>query len=516
MYSEQKEALAQEIELKRPAVLAVSGLHNSGKTTLLEKLLPALRSRGLKVGIIKHDGHDFTPDVPGTDSYRLREAGAEGVAVYSGQRYLLTEMFRLTEQDLLALFERHGYDLVLLEGFKDSGWPKIEVVRKEISDTPVSFQPLAVVGDIPGADLDWKMRRLWPTGSLPRCRACKEKTDMKLIRTEDAAGQVLCHDITQIIPGEFKGARFRKGHIIQSEDIPVLLSIGKENLYVWEKKPGILHEDEAAALLYKAAAGKNIHGTEPKEGKIELIADCDGLLKINREALLAVNRTPQMMIATIHGDLPVKKGQKLAGTRIIPLVIEQEKMDAMQAAAGSEPILNVLPMQAKKFAVITTGSEVFKGRIEDKFTPILVSKLAEYGCEMTFHKVCDDDPAGITTAILEAKEAGCELIFTTGGMSVDPDDRTPLAIRNTGADIVTYGAPVLPGAMFLVSYLDGVPVCGLPGCVMYAKRTIFDLLLPRLLADDAITAEDIARLGEGGLCLGCAECHWPNCGFGHC
>ena len=343
---------------------------------------------------------------------------------------------------------------------------------------------------------------------------------MKLIRTEDAAGQVLCHDITQIIPGEFKGARFRKGHIIQPEDIPVLLSIGKENLYVWEKKPGILHEDEAAALLYKAAAGKNIHGTEPKEGKLELIAACDGLLKINREALLAVNRTPQMMIATIHGDLPVKKGQKLAGTRIIPLVIEQEKMDAMQdamqAAAGSEPILNVLPMQAKKFAVITTGSEVFKGRIEDKFTPILVGKLAEYGCEMTFHKVCDDDPAGITAAILEAKEAGCELIFTTGGMSVDPDDRTPLAIRNTGADIVTYGAPVLPGAMFLVSYLDGVPVCGLPGCVMYAKRTIFDLLLPRLLADDAITAEDIARLGEGGLCLGCAECHWPNCGFGHC
>ena len=187
----------------------------------------------------------------------------------------------------------------------------------------------------------------------------------------------------------------------------------------------------------------------------------------------------------------------------------------MQAAAGSEPILNVLPIQAKKFAVITTGSEVFKGRIEDKFTPILVGKLAEYGCEMTFHKVCDDDPAGITAAILEAKAAGCALIFTTGGMSVDPDDRTPLAIRNTGADIVTYGAPVLPGAMFLVSYLDGVPVCGLPGCVMYAKRTIFDLLLPRLLADDAITAEDIARLGEGGLCLGCAECHWPNCGFGH-
>jgi ribulose-phosphate 3-epimerase len=300
---------------------------------------------------------------------------------------------------------------------------------------------------------------------------------MKLIRTEDAAGQVLCHDITQIIPGEFKGARFRKGHIIQPEDIPVLLSIGKENLYVWEKKPGILHEDEAAALLYKAAAGKNIHGTEPKEGKIELIADCDGLLKINREALLAVNRTPQMMIATIHGDLPVKKGQKLAGTRIIPLVIEQEKMDAMQAAAGSEPILNVLPMQAKKFAVITTGSEVFKGRIEDKFTPILVGKLAEYGCEMTFHKVCDDDPAGITAAILEAKAAGCELIFTTGGMSVDPDDRTPLAIRNTGADIVTCHVEADTEENIL-SALDKIHAKGKKAGVVVKPKTPASAVLP--------------------------------------
>ena len=339
---------------------------------------------------------------------------------------------------------------------------------------------------------------------------------MKLIRTEEAVGHVLCHDMTQIIKDQYKDARFRKGHIVTEDDIPVLLSMGKENLYVWEMTPGMVHENDAAERLLALCGQENMVCSETKEGKIELIADCDGLLKIDRAALLAVNRTPQMMIATIHGDMPVKKGQKLAGTRIIPLVIEQEKMDAMQAAAGPEPILNVLPFRAKKFAVIPTGSEVFKGRIEDKFTPILQNKLAEYGCEMTFRKVCDDDPAGITAAILEAKDAGCELIFTTGGMSVDPDDRTPLAIKNTGADIISYGAPVLPGAMFLVSYLDGVPVCGLPGCVMYAKRTIFDLLLPRLLADDAITAEDIARLGEGGLCLGCAECHWPNCGFGHC
>ena len=203
------------------------------------------------MGIIKHDGHDFTPDVPGTDSYRLREAGADGVAVYSGQRYLLTEMFRLTEQDLLALFERHGYDLVLLEGSRTAAGRKSKLSAKKFRTHRCLSSRWRWWETFRGQILDWKMRRLWPTGSLPRCRACKEKTDMKLIRTEDAAGQVLCHDITQIIPGEFKGARFRKGHIIQPEDIPVLLSIGKENLYVWEKKPGILHEDEAAALLYR-------------------------------------------------------------------------------------------------------------------------------------------------------------------------------------------------------------------------------------------------------------------------
>ena len=192
---------------------------------------------------------------------------------------------------------------------------------------------------------------------------------MKLIRTEDAAGQVLCHDITQIIPGEFKGARFKKGHIIQPEDIPVLLSIGKENLYVWEKKPGILHEDEAAALLYKAAAGQNIHGTEPREGKIELIADCDGLLKIDRRALLAVNSTPQMMIATIHGDLPVKKGAKLAGTRIIPLVIEQEKMEAMQAAAGPKPILNVLPFTRRSLPLSPPAARCSRAALRTSLLP---------------------------------------------------------------------------------------------------------------------------------------------------
>lgn len=341
---------------------------------------------------------------------------------------------------------------------------------------------------------------------------------MKEIRTEDAVGHVLCHDITQIIKDKKKGVVFSKGHIIKEEDIPVLLSVGKEHLFVWEKQPGILHENEAAEILYKICAGSNMHGSDIKEGKIELIADCDGLLKIRRDALFAVNSLGEMMIASRHGDFAIHKGDKIAGTRVIPLVIEQSKMDRAVEAAGPEPIFSVLPFHPKKVAVVTTGSEIQKGLIKDTFTPVLQDKLAEYSCEMIGQTKPGDDRTQITQDILAFARNGADMILCSGGMSVDPDDRTPGAIKDTGADIVTYGAPVLPGAMLLLAYLDmgdrKVPVVGLPGCVMYAKRTIFDLVLPRLLADDRITAAEIAGYGEGGLCLNCPVCTFPNCGFG--
>lgn len=341
---------------------------------------------------------------------------------------------------------------------------------------------------------------------------------MKEIRTEDAVGHVLCHDITQIIKDKKKGVIFSKGHIVKEEDIPVLLSVGKEHLFVWEKQPGILHENEAAEILYKICAGSNMHGSDIKEGKIELIADCDGLLKIRRDALLAVNSLGEMMIASRHGDFAIHKGDKIAGTRVIPLVIEQSKMDRAVEAAGPEPIFSVLPFHPKKVAVVTTGSEIQKGLIKDTFTPVLQNKLAEYSCEMIGQTKPGDDRTQITQDILAFARNGADMILCSGGMSVDPDDRTPGAIKDTGADIVTYGAPVLPGAMLLLAYLDmgdrKIPVVGLPGCVMYAKRTIFDLVLPRLLADDRITAAEIAGYGEGGLCLNCPVCTFPNCGFG--
>lgn len=339
---------------------------------------------------------------------------------------------------------------------------------------------------------------------------------MKSIRTEDAVRHVLCHDITQIIKGVTKDAVFRKGHVVTKEDIPVLLSVGKENLYVWEADETMLHENDGAEVLRKICQGEGMHPTEVKEGKIELIADRDGLLKINREALVAVNGLGEMMIASRHGDFPVRAGDKIAGTRIIPLVIARDKMEAAQRVAGESPIFQVVPFEKKKVGVITTGNEVSKGRIEDSFTPVIVDKLLEYGLSMDEHVLSGDDPKTITEAIQGMLKRGCEMIICTGGMSVDPDDRTPLAIKNTGADIITYGAPVLPGAMFMLAYTKaGVPIMGLPGCVMYARRTIFDLVLPRILADDVLAAEDFIRLGEGGLCLLCDVCTFPNCGFGH-
>ncbi len=338
---------------------------------------------------------------------------------------------------------------------------------------------------------------------------------MRLMRTEEAVGQVLCHDITRIIRGVTKDAVFRKGHVIREEDVPVLLSVGKDHIYVWENDESMLHEDEAAEVLRQICQGEHMRATPPKEGKIELIAERDGLFLADTERLFAVNSLGRMMIATRPSGVPVKAGDKLCGVRVIPLVIEREAMAQAQAVAGSRPLTRLAPIRAKRYGVVTTGNEVFHGRIPDTFTPVLQEKLGEYGCEMAAHEICDDDHRRIAAAIRRMLDGGAELVLCTGGMSVDPDDRRPLAIKNSGANIVTYGAPVLPGAMFLLSYMeDGRPVCGLPGCVMYARRTIFDLVLPYLLADVPVTREMLAGLGNGGLCLNCGECHFPNCGFG--
>ena len=338
---------------------------------------------------------------------------------------------------------------------------------------------------------------------------------MKLIRTEDAVGHVLCHDMTQIIKDVYKGARFCKGHVVTEEDIPVLLSMGKEHLYVWEMTPGMVHENDAAERLLQLCGSENMTRSAVKEGKIELKAACDGLFQVDSQRLIAVNSQDEVMIATRKGGTAVCTGDKLAGMRVIPLIIAEEKLQKAEQAAGGRPLLTLRPFVRKSACIIATGSEVKKGLIKDTFTPVVMEKLQTYGIETMEVVYSGDGLENVRDAVLTMREKQPDMILCTGGMSVDPDDNTPSGIRAAGAHIVSYGTPVLPGAMFLLGYFDdGMPVMGLPGCVMYAGATIFDLILPRVAADVPVTRADIAAMGEGGLCLGCKECHYPICPFG--
>lgn len=341
---------------------------------------------------------------------------------------------------------------------------------------------------------------------------------MKQIKTKNAVGSVLCHDITEIVKDKKKGVAFKKGHVIKKEDIPKLLSLGKENLYIWEKKEGMMHENDAAEILRDICKNEYMKALPVHEGKIELAAEIDGLFKIDTKKLNEINSLGDMMIATRHGNTVVKKGDLLIGTRVIPLVIEEEKMNLAKKIGANEPILEIKPFKTKKIGIVTTGSEVYHGRIKDTFGPVVIEKFKEFDSDILGQKIVDDNREDIKSSILKFIEEGADVVVCTGGMSVDPDDRTPGAIKDTGAEIITYGAPVLPGAMLLISYYNykgvNIPIIGLPGCVMYSKRTVFDLVLPRIMADDRIEKKDIDKLGNGGLCLNCEVCTYPNCGFG--
>lgn len=337
---------------------------------------------------------------------------------------------------------------------------------------------------------------------------------MKTVKTTEAIGLILCHDMTQIIKDEFKGPRFKKGHIVREEDIPVLQSMGKETLYVWEDDPHFIHENEGVEVLYHYCSGKNSVPSEIKEGKVECLAACDGLLKIDTKRLNAINALDDIIIATRHGNTVVKKGDKLAGIRVVPLAIQRERLEAAKALLENGPIIEIIPLHKKKIAIINTGNEIYHGIIKDTFGPVVIQKFNDYGCEVIEQVILPDDSAIIAAKIGELLEKGSEIVVCTGGMSVDPDDTTPAAIRAASDEVIAYGAPVLPGAMFMLAYQNSQAIMGLPGCVMYAGRTIFDLVLPRVLAGEKLSKGDLVMLGEGGFCLNCEVCSFPNCGFG--
>jgi molybdenum cofactor synthesis domain-containing protein len=322
---------------------------------------------------------------------------------------------------------------------------------------------------------------------------------LKVIPVEEAVGLPLAHDITEIIPGKHKGPAFRRGHIIRKEDVSKLLDVGKANIYIMELEKDELHEEDAARRLAKAAAGANLKLTDPSEGRINLIATIPGLLKIDADLLYQFNSLGDLMLATLPGDRYVREGTVVAGTRTIPVVVKETLVQKAEALCKAKPIVTILPMPARKVYLVVTGSEVFTGRIKDGFGPVVTKKVGELGSSLESVKLAPDDPDMIAGYIKEAKQAGADVILVSGGMSVDPDDKTPEGIRRSGANVETHGFPVLPGSMFLMAYLGDTPVMGLSGCVLHDPFTAFDALLPRLIAGEKITRDEIMKMGHGGL-----------------
>ena len=338
----------------------------------------------------------------------------------------------------------------------------------------------------------------------------------KTVPVDEAVGMVLPHDITEIVKDQFKGRAFKKGHIIRDEDIEHLKRLGKEHIYVMHLGPEEIHENEAAEILATALSGPgSMLSAEPVEGKIAIHAQCDGLLKINEEALYRFNLLGEVMCATLQTNTPVKKGENIAATRLIPLVSERAVIDQAAAIAReATPIIEVKELRHARAGLVITGNEVFSGRIKDKFEKVLRDKLAEIGSEVISVIFAPDDIELIAAAISENIDKGADLIITSGGMSVDPDDVTRMGIEKAGATDCFYGTPVLPGAMFLSGRIEDIPILGLPACGMFHNITVFDLILPRILTGETIGREEFARMGHGGLCRNCKRCQYPVCNFG--
>ncbi len=346
---------------------------------------------------------------------------------------------------------------------------------------------------------------------------CNKNDDFPAkIRVEDAIGTCLAHDITEIRSGEFKGPAFRKGHKVQRQDLCRLMRLGKRHLYVLDLKENQVHEDEAVFELAGALAGPGVtFSGQPKEGKLQLKAAYSGLLKVNAESLVDFNLIPDVMCASMHNNTPVSQGQDLAGTRAIPLIIERSVLDqALSLAKKRYPIFSVKAYTRLRARLIITGNEVYDGLIEDKFEDIVRRKLASLGAALEETVILPDNVKMIADQAHRFLTADTDIIITTGGMSVDPDDVTRLGIRRAGVDTLYYGAAALPGAMGMLAYSGDIPIVGIPACGLYHKATVFDLLLPRLLAGENPDHRDLARLAVGGMCLNCKVCHYPVCSFG--
>lgn len=336
---------------------------------------------------------------------------------------------------------------------------------------------------------------------------------MKKIPVEQAVGMTLCHDITKMVDG-FKGVAFRRGHVIREEDIEELLSIGKKSVFIWEENAGEIHEEDCALRMAAMAPVEGAHYTAPSEGKVLLMADMRGMLRVDTQLLREINSIGDITITTLPDHYPVEAGARLASMRIVPLVTKEEQIIAAEKLCEGKKLLELRPYQHKKIGVIITGSEVYSGRIKDKFEPVVRRKMEQYPAEILGVTICDDELTMIVEAAKAYLDMGADFLIFTGGMSVDPDDLTPTAIRRLGAEIVTHGVPAQPGNMTLVAYMGKTAILGVPGAAISLPTTIFDVLLPQIFTGDKLTKRDLINLGDGGLCQMCKVCHYPNCTFG--
>lgn len=336
---------------------------------------------------------------------------------------------------------------------------------------------------------------------------------MKKVRVEDAVGMTLCHDLTEMRDG-FKGPAFRRGHVIAAEDIPHMLDIGKRTVFVWEENAGEIHEEDAARRMAAMAPVAGAHYTEPSEGKVLLMAEREGMLRVNTALLRQVNAIGDLTISTLPDHYPVRPGMRLASMRIVPLVTEEEQIRQAEALCKGRKLLDLRPYRPRRTGIIITGSEIYHGRIQDKFEAVARRKLSAYPGEIIGAAVCDDDLGMLVRTAEEFLAQGADFLIFSGGMSVDPDDLTPAAIRRLGCEVISHGVPSQPGNMTLMAYLGNIPVMGVPGAAISLPTTIFDVMLPQIYAGDRFTKEELTSLGDGGLCQLCAACHFPNCTFG--
>lgn len=341
---------------------------------------------------------------------------------------------------------------------------------------------------------------------------------MRRVDVNEAIGLPLGHDITEIVVDAAAGRRlkqvaFRRGHIIAAEDVPRLLDLGKSAVYISHPDDVEMHEDEAALAVAPRAAGANIeHDPQPREGKINFRAACDGVFRVDPERLYRINRLEIPTLPTLPTNFPVKAGQQVAGFRIVPLTCPPGVIDEVLAELDT-PLLSVTPYILKTAAVLVTGSEVHAGRIEDGFQPRLRATLEPFGVEVTRAEILPDDRELIRASVATAARQ-CDIVLVTGGTSVDPDDVTVAAMEAAGAVFPVRGMPMQPGNNFTIGRLDGTPVCAVPAATLFYRATSLDVLLPRLLAGIPITAEEIHRLGHGGLALPTCDEHFPDCTFG--